>query len=69
MGGDGTFNEVVNGYLSGGLPLNPDASLAFCPAGTGSDFGRSAGIPRSPQDAVKAIAKAPCEGSMRAPSA
>ncbi len=59
VGGDGTFNEVVNGYLSGGLPLNPDASLAFCPAGTCSDFGRSAGIPRSPQDAVKAIAKTP----------
>lgn len=59
VGGDGTFNEVVNGYLSEGLPINPDASLAYCPAGTGSDFRRSAGIPRSPHDAVKAIAKAP----------
>ncbi|MDE2901656.1 MAG: diacylglycerol kinase family lipid kinase [Chloroflexota bacterium] len=59
VGGDGTFNEVVNGYLSGGLPLNPDASLAFCPAGTCSDFGRSAGIPRSPRDAVQAIANTP----------
>ena len=56
VGGDGTFNEVVNGYLYGGQPVNPDASLAFCPAGTGSDFRRSAGIPRSPHDAVKAIA-------------
>lgn len=59
VGGDGTFNEVVNGYLSEGLPLNPNASLAFCPAGTGSDFRRSAGIPRSPLDAVRAVAKAP----------
>lgn len=59
LGGDGTFNEVVNGYLSGEFPLNPDASIAFCPAGTCSDFGRSAGIPRSPQDAVRAIAKTP----------
>ena len=59
VGGDGTFNEAVNGYLAEGLPLNPDASLAFCPAGTGSDFRRTAGIPRSPRDAVRAIAKAP----------
>ena len=59
VGGDGTFNEVVNGYLSEGFPINPDASLAFCPAGTGSDFRRSAGIPKSPHDAVRAIAKAP----------
>ncbi|MDE2768675.1 MAG: diacylglycerol kinase family lipid kinase [Chloroflexota bacterium] len=59
VGGDGTLNEVVNGYLSEGLPINPGASLAFCPAGTGSDFRRSAGIPRSPHDAVKAVAKAP----------
>lgn len=59
VGGDGTFNEVVNGYLSQGLPLNPDASLAFCPAGTCSDFRRSAGIPRSPHDAAKAVAKVP----------
>ncbi|MCY3748503.1 MAG: diacylglycerol kinase family lipid kinase [Chloroflexi bacterium] len=59
VGGDGTFNEVVNGYLSNGRPINPDASLAFCPAGTGSDFRRSAGIPRSPHDAVRAIAEVP----------
>lgn len=59
VGGDGTFNEVVNGYLSGELPINPDASLAFCPAGTGSDYRRSAGIPKSPHAAVRAIAKAP----------
>ena len=59
VGGDGTFNEAVNGYLSRGLPINPDASLAFCPAGTGSDFRRSAGIPRSPHEAVKAMAVAP----------
>jgi len=59
VGGDGTFNEAVNGYLSQGRPINPDASLALCPAGTGSDFRRSAGIPRSPLEAVKAMAVAP----------
>lgn len=59
VGGDGTFNEVVNGYLSQGLPINPDAALAFCPAGTCSDFRRSAAIPESPHDAAKEIANAP----------
>lgn len=59
VGGDGTFNEVVNGYLSQELPINPDASLAFCPAGTCSDFRRSAAIPKSPHDAAKEIATAP----------
>lgn len=59
VGGDGTLNEVVNGYLSDGEPVAPGASIALCPLGTGGDFRRSARIPRSPQEAVKAIAIAP----------
>jgi len=42
VGGDGTLNEVLNGYLDPeGRPLNPDARLAILPAGTGSDFRKS----------------------------
>ena len=59
VGGDGTFNEIVNGYLEDGQPANPDSSLALCPLGTGGDFRRSAGIPTSPQEAVEAIASRP----------
>ncbi len=59
VGGDGTFNEVVNGYLSRGSPINPNASLGLCPLGTGGDFKISARIPASPQEAVKAIASNP----------
>lgn len=59
VGGDGTLNEVVNGYFSDGRPVNPDAALALCPLGTGGDFRRSAGIPTSPEEAVKAIVAEP----------
>ena len=59
VGGDGTFNEVVNGYLEDGKPVNPTTSLALCPLGTGGDFRRSAGIPPLPHEAVDAIANKP----------
>jgi len=42
VGGDGTHNEVVNGFfnLEGGKPvsINPDAVLAVITKGTGGDF-------------------------------
>ena len=45
VGGDGTLNEVVNGYLSDtGSAINNAASIALLPSGTGSDFRRSLGL-------------------------
>jgi len=46
VGGDGTLNEILNGYLdqSGG-PLVHNARLGVLPLGTGADFSRSLGIP------------------------
>ena len=44
VGGDGTINEVVNGFLVDGRPINSDAVLAIVPLGTGSDFQKSLGI-------------------------
>jgi len=42
VGGDGTLNEVVNGYFDAdGRPVNPQARLAIVAGGTGSDFGKS----------------------------
>lgn len=43
VGGDGTLNEVVNGFFQvpGGPP--PGASLAVIPRGTGGDFRRTFG--------------------------
>ena len=48
-GGDGTLNEVVNGYFTAdGVPRNPEAVLGLLPSGTGGDFRRAAGIPTHP---------------------
>src|SRR5215471_13872698 len=42
-GGDGTLNEVVNGFFEGGKPINPEAVLGVIPLGTGGDFRRTFG--------------------------
>ncbi|HAH10927.1 MAG TPA: transcriptional regulator [Alphaproteobacteria bacterium] len=44
VGGDGTLNEVVNGFFRNGGLINPDASLALVTVGTGGDFRRTFGI-------------------------
>lgn len=42
VGGDGTTNEVVNGFFDeSGHPINGNAALAVLPRGTGSDFLRT----------------------------
>lgn len=42
VGGDGTLNEVVNGFFDqNGMPYNKEASLALIPSGSGSDFARN----------------------------
>ncbi len=43
VGGDGTINEVTNGFFDGGKVLNPKAALGVLPRGTGGDFRRSFG--------------------------
>jgi diacylglycerol kinase (ATP) len=46
VGGDGTLNEVVNGFFAvDGSPIAPAAALGLMPSGTGGDFRRTAGIP------------------------
>lgn len=55
-GGDGTMNEVVNGYFCNRDAVSPDAALALVPLGTGGDFRRSARVPQSPVEAIAAIA-------------
>jgi YegS/Rv2252/BmrU family lipid kinase len=38
VGGDGTINEVTNGFFDGDAPINPQAALGVLPRGTGGDF-------------------------------
>ncbi len=56
IGGDGTINEVVNGFFDDGAPIAPDASFALIPFGTGGDFRRTAEIPLELADAAAVIA-------------
>lgn len=57
VGGDGTLNEVVNGFFdAGGAPIGGDAILALLPSGTGGDFRRAVGIPNDIDAAARLIA-------------
>lgn len=38
VGGDGTINEVTNGFFEDGKAINPQAALGVLPRGTGGDF-------------------------------
>jgi YegS/Rv2252/BmrU family lipid kinase len=49
VGGDGTLNEVVNGFFQpDGTAINPAAVVGLLPSGTGGDFRRTAGLPTTP---------------------
>lgn len=56
VGGDGTINEVVNGFFENKKPINPDAELAIISMGSGSDFIKTLGIPKTFDEACKVIA-------------
>jgi YegS/Rv2252/BmrU family lipid kinase len=55
VGGDGTINEVVNGFLEGGPAAASEASLAIVPHGTGSDFRRVLNLPWGKQQFARVI--------------
>jgi diacylglycerol kinase (ATP) len=50
VGGDGTINEVVNGFFEearpgeGARPIRPGAALGIIPRGTGGDFRKTIGL-------------------------
>jgi len=57
VGGDGTINEVVNGFFDDDArPVAPEASLGLVPYGTGGDFRRTMNIPIATVDAARLIA-------------
>jgi len=55
VGGDGTFNEVVNGFMEGDGPLRPDVTLGLIPIGTGCDLSKTLRIPARADEAMEAI--------------
>ncbi len=50
-GGDGTFNETVNGVLQSGI----DVPVGYIPSGTTNDFAHSIGVPTDVQAAIDLI--------------
>jgi diacylglycerol kinase (ATP) len=52
VGGDGTVNEVVNGFFDDEGTIAPDAVFSFITSGTGGDFRKTFGIAPGWQAAV-----------------
>lgn len=50
-GGDGTLNEVMQGYMQAGATC----PIGYIPFGTTNDFARGLGIPEEPEQAVNCI--------------
>ncbi len=59
VGGDGTINEIANGFYEGRDLINPGAALGILPSGTGCDLIRSLNIPRGLRGAARVINEAP----------
>ncbi len=55
VGGDGTLNEVVNGFFQVDAEIRGKSSLGVISMGTGSDFIRTSGIPKDIRAAVETI--------------
>ncbi|HJZ86015.1 MAG TPA: diacylglycerol kinase family protein [Polyangia bacterium] len=56
MGGDGTISEVADGFVDrDGKPLREGALLGVLPAGTGGDFRRTIGMPKTLPEAAAAL--------------
>ena len=54
-GGDGTLNEVVQGFLDPNGQVMSGPELALVPIGTGGDFRRTLGLEQSVQQAIKRL--------------
>jgi YegS/Rv2252/BmrU family lipid kinase len=58
VGGDGTLNEVVNGFFDGDAPVAPGAAIGVLPQGTGGDFRKTVEVPAKIGDAARKLAGA-----------
>ncbi len=55
VGGDGTLNEVVNGFFDRGRFIQPQAALGLLELGTGADFAKSLPLPKKPEEVLEII--------------
>ena len=61
VGGDGTHNEVMNGFFTPQGPVRPEAQLGFISMGTGSDLIKTLEAPKDPREAIEHLMKAPAQ--------
>jgi YegS/Rv2252/BmrU family lipid kinase len=65
LGGDGTHNEVVNGFFDEqGAALRPEAAMGILPFGTGGDFRKTLGLSGDLEEAARRVlegAPKPCD--------
>jgi YegS/Rv2252/BmrU family lipid kinase len=59
VGGDGTMNEIANGFYEDRRIINPEATLGLVPSGTGCDLIKSLSIPAGLKGALQVITDAP----------
>lgn len=59
VGGDGTMNEIANGFFENRQLINPSSVLGIVPSGTGCDLSRSLRIPARPDLALRTMTRAP----------
>jgi diacylglycerol kinase (ATP) len=59
VGGDGTINEIANGFYEDRRMINPEATLGVVPSGTGCDLIKSLNIPAGLRGALQVITEAP----------
>lgn len=55
VGGDGTMNEVLNGFYENGNQINENACLAVFSRGTGCDFIRTLGMENSVNNLIETL--------------
>ncbi|HYE84231.1 MAG TPA: diacylglycerol kinase family protein [Clostridia bacterium] len=55
VGGDGTMNEVVNGFFEEGRPVSEDSVLVVFSRGTGCDFIKTLGIKKGMEDMLAVL--------------
>lgn len=58
VGGDGTLNEVINGFFLSEMPINREALLGFVMSGTGGDFRKTLEIPADAAAHIERLAQA-----------
>jgi len=59
VGGDGTMNEIANGFFENKKIVNPETALGIVPSGSGCDFMKSLNIPLGIKDSLKFLSESP----------